>query len=299
MQAVTKARLQIHAAVVTWGFTSILGRLITLPALALVWWRVLFAVLALGALPRVWRGARSVRPRMALAYAGAGAVLALHWVAFFGAVKLANASVAATCIAIAPALVALVEPLIGRRRLDPRELLLGIGVCPGVALVVGGVPTGMHLGILVGVAAAVLVAVLAVLNKRLIGSTDALTVTWLELGGGLVFLTVLTPLGAHEGKVMPIPSGRDAILLAILAVVCTVLPTAACLAALRHLSAFRVQLTINLEPVYSIVLAIVLLGEEHELDVRFYAGVAIVLFAVFGHALLRRPAGSASGMPSR
>jgi drug/metabolite transporter (DMT)-like permease len=283
-----KAQLQIHFCVFLWGFTSILGKQITLPAIALVWWRMVVAVAALTLVPRVWRGVLGMSGRLALAYAGVGVLLALHWVTFFGAIKLANASVAAACIALAPVSLAVIEPWVGRRRVDPREVFMGIAVAPGVALVVGGVPTNMRLGVLVGASSALLVALFGALNKRLVRRADALTVSWLELGAGTVFLTGLAPLLPHAGASFPVPSRRDAMLLLTLALGCTVLPFAVYLAALRQLPAFGVQLTINLEPVYTIVLAILLLGEQHELGSSFYIGVAIILGVLFAYPALTR-----------
>src|SRR3546814_7024984 len=112
----------------------------------------------LALVPRVWRGLRAMPVRLLLAYAGIGVLVALHWLTFYAAVKLANASVAATCIALAPVFLAFVEPWIGRRRFDRRELMLGIAVVPGVALVVGGIPDAMRIGIVIGVLSAFLAA---------------------------------------------------------------------------------------------------------------------------------------------
>src|SRR4051794_25485872 len=108
MQSQRQALLQMHACVVLWGFTAILGKLISLPALTLVWWRMLLVSVALAAFPRVWRGLRAMPPRQVLVYAAIGALVALHWLAFYGSVKLANASVAATTMALAPAVTALI-----------------------------------------------------------------------------------------------------------------------------------------------------------------------------------------------
>ena len=116
MQPTTKAHWQIHFCVLLWGFTAILGKLITLPALPLVWWRMLLVAGTLMLLPRVWRGVRALPPRLLLSYAGVGALVALHWLTFYGAVKLANASVAATCMALATVFIALIEPLVARSR---------------------------------------------------------------------------------------------------------------------------------------------------------------------------------------
>ncbi|MCE5234100.1 MAG: DMT family transporter [Mizugakiibacter sp.] len=281
-----KALLQIHLCVLLWGFTAILGKLITLPALALVWWRMLIVSAALLLAPRVWRGLRAMPMRLRFAYAGIGVLVSLHWLTFYAAVKLANASVGATTIALGPVFLSLVEPWLARRRFDPRELLLGVAVLPGVALVVGGIPAGMRAGVAVGVVSAVFVALFGALNKRFVEHADPLTVTCLELGAGTVFLTLLAPLLPHAGPLLPLPGLHDAVLLLTLALGCTLLPFALALVALRRLSAFGVQLITNLEPVYAILLAALLLGEQRELSPAFYAGVAIILAAVFLHPLL-------------
>lgn len=289
MTATTRAHLQLHFCVLLWGFTSILGKLITLRALPLVWWRMGLVTLMLLGVPSVWRGLRRLSPRLALAYAGIGAVVSLHWLTFYGAIKLANASVAATCIALAPVFLAGVEPFIARRRFAARELWLGIAVVPGVALVVGGVDPSMRLGVAVGTLSALLVAIFGALNKRLVEQADPLVMTCLELGAGALFLTVLAPLFPHVGPAFPWPSLRDGVLLFVLALGCTLLPFALSLVALRHMSAFSAQLAVNLEPVYAILLAILILSEQRELGATFYLGVAIILAAVFLHPWLSRP----------
>ncbi|HET7359212.1 MAG TPA: DMT family transporter [Rhodanobacteraceae bacterium] len=288
MSPTAKAHAQIHFCVVLWGFTAILGKLITLQALALVWWRMLFVVLALLLIPRVWRGLRTMRARLLGAYAGIGVLVSLHWLTFYAAVKLANASVAATCIALAPIFLALIDPWVARRRFAPRELLLGIGVVPGVALVVGGIPHGMRAGLIVGVISALFVALFSACNKRMVEHADPLTVTCVELGAGTAFLTVLAPWLPHAGALLPLPGAHDVALLLALSLGCTLLPFALALTALRQVSAFTMQIATNMEPVYAIVLAIVLLGEQHQLDWLFYVGVLVVLATVFAHPLISR-----------
>jgi drug/metabolite transporter (DMT)-like permease len=294
MTPTAKAQVQIHFCVLLWGFTAILGKLISLPALPLVWSRMLIVVVALALLPKVWRGLRAMPARLLWSYAGIGVLVALHWLTFYGAIKLANASVAATCIALATVFTALIEPKLAKRPFSKRELALGVAVLPGVALVVGGVPHEMRAGIAVGALSALLVALFSSLNKRLVEHGDPLTVTALELGAGTLALTTLAPVmpllfPAFAGELLVLPGARDAVLLAILSLVCTLLPFALSLVALRHMTAFAAQLAINLEPVYAIVLAIALLGEQRELTGLFYVGVAIILSAVFVHPLISRP----------
>lgn len=284
------AHLQIHFCVLLWGFTAIFGKLITLPALPLVWWRMTLVAVILACVPRVRRACRAMPRPLLLAYAGIGVIIALHWLTFYASIKLSNASVGATCMALGPVFLAVVEPFIVKRRFDPRELLLGAAMIPGVALVVGGVPPGMRFGIAVGAISAFLVAIFGTLNKQLVERADPLAVTAVEIGAGAVLLTLLAPLLPHSGAMIPLPGARDSVLLLVLAVGCTILPFSLALVALRQLTAFGTQLAVNLEPLYAILIAMVLLGEHHELGPRFYIGVAIIIGVVLMYPLVaRRP----------
>ncbi|HVM96116.1 MAG TPA: DMT family transporter [Candidatus Acidoferrales bacterium] len=282
----TKAWVQMHLCVFLWGFTAILGKLITLAALPLVWWRMLLVSAALLLVPRVRRGVGRLSPRQRLIYAVIGTVLSLHWLAFYGAIKLSNASVAATCMALGPVFMAFIEPVIVGRAFERRELVFGAAAVPGVAMVVGGTPESMHLGLLAGVAAAALVAVFGSLNKRFIEHADALTVTFLEMGAGVACLTVVAALLPNAA--IRLPDMHDAVLLLVLAGFCTLLPFALSLVALRELSAFDSALAVNLEPLYAVVMAIPLFGEQRDLGIQFYAGGAIILAVVLAHPWIGR-----------
>jgi len=283
----TRAWLQIHFCVVLWSFTAILGKLITLHALAIVWWRMVLVCVAMLVIGQFWRGLRALAPRLIAIYAAIGTIVALHWLTFYGSIKLANASVAATCMALTPVFISFVEPLLVRRRFEPRELLMGLAVLPGVVLVVGGTPDGMRLGIAIGSLSALLVALFSSLNKKYIQHTAALTVTGIEMAAGAALLTLVAVLLPVETPFV-LPSERDSLLLVALAVGCTLLPFTLSLIALRHLSTFTTAIAVNMEPVYSIVLAIILLGEQRELEPSFYLGVVIILAVVFSHRWLDR-----------
>lgn len=294
MAGVTKGNphLQIHFCVVLWGFTAVFGRLISLPALPLVWWRMVLVSAILALLPRVWREVRRLPGTLIAAYCGNGLLIALHWLTFYASIKVANASVGATCMALGPVFLAVIEPLLTKRRFDYRELLLGAAMIPGVILVVGGVPAGMRLGIAIGALSALLVAVFGTLNKLLVHRADPLAVTAIELTSGAALLTAVTT--AMPGQSFVLPGARDALYLLILAVGCTIVPFTLALIALRQLSAFAAQLAVNLEPVYAILLATALLGEHRDLGPRFYAGVAIILTLVLAYpAIVRRTATAA------
>jgi drug/metabolite transporter (DMT)-like permease len=273
--------------VVLWGFTAILGKVITLPALALVWWRMVMVVGVAAVFPAFWRGLRRMDARTIAIFAGIGVVVSIHWLTFYGAIKLSNASVAASCMAMTPVFTSFIEPWFTRSRFDVRDMLIGVVAVPGVMLVVGGTPAGMRTGIAAGVFSAFMVSIFGTLNKRYVHDGDPLAVTGVELAAGTVFLTFVAWLVPKAGPMPTLPGAHDAVLLAILAMACTLFPFWLALIALKSLSAFSAQLAVSLEPVYAIVLAIVLLGEQRELGWSFYLGVAVILGSVFAHTALK------------
>lgn len=283
-----RALLQLHLCVLLWGFTAILGKLITLSATALVIWRMLLVTGILLLMPRAWRGLRALPRRSRFIFGGIGCVIALHWLAFYGSIKLANASVAVACLALGAIFAALVEPLLTRRNHERSELLLGLIAIPGVVLLVGGVPLEMRLGIVAGVIAAFLSAVFGSLNKRYLGSGEPATITLLQMGAGTLFIMLAGLAALGPAEALPIPSASDLAWLLILAGICTVLPFMMWLHALRHVSAFTTQIALNLEPVYAIVIAALWFREYTELTPQFYLGVAIILLTVFLQPRLRR-----------
>lgn len=299
MTDITKAWLQIHLCVVLWGFTAILGKLITLDALPLVLWRMGLVAATLLILPSVWRALCSMSARLLWAYAGIGVLVALHWLTFYGAIKLANASVAVTCIATVPVFLAIAEPVLAGRRFQPRELLLGLLALPGIFLVVGGTPDSMNAGIIMGIVSAMFVALFAGLNKRLVLRSEPLTVTAIEMASGTVVLLIcaliftqfenlpgISGIVDNTDSLFALPQGSDLVWLVILAFACTLLPFALSLIALRHLSAYASSLAVNLEPVYAIILAAVLLGEQQELSPSFYLGAIMIIAVVLAYPLL-------------
>lgn len=285
------AWVQMHFSVVLFGFTAIFGRMISLPTAPLVWWRVCIVALLLMMLPTTWKGLRALTGRHWLTYFAIGMVLGLHWLCFYGSVKFANASVAAGTLAISPVMVALVEPLMMRQKIKLVEIALGVLVIPGVLLIAGGTPDRMNFGLLLGVLSAVVVALFTILNKRYIHGTDAITMTCVEMLATWGFIAVVSPLLPTSESAYRWPSQHDALLLVVMAAVFTATPLILELKALRHVSAFGSVLAVNLEPVYTILLSIVLLGEQRELSGRFYLGVLILLCGVFAYPFVHRMKG--------
>ena len=222
-------------------------------------------------MPRFWLGFKKMPWRAGAIYLAIGLVVATHWVTFYASIKLSNASVAATCMAFTSFFIAFFEPVLMRRAFDIRELFFGLAVIPGVALVVGGTPAGMRTGLAVGALSAFLAAMFGILNKRFIEHGEALTVTGLEMAAGAAFLTVLGWI-RPASSIFVLPGRNDAGLLLVLALGCTLAPFVLSLVALRYLTAFTQALALNMEPVYAIVLAIAIFGEQQQLQAGFYAG---------------------------
>lgn len=277
-----RSLLQLHGCVLLWGFTAILGRLISLPADALVVWRMVLVTLMLAIIPRTWSGLRRMPPRMACIYAGIGCVVATHWLAFYGSIKLANSSVAVACLGLGSLVAAIIEPIALKKSPNRSDLLSGILVLPGIILIAGGVPIGMRPGIVAGILAALLSALFAILNKRYASAHDAFAVTGVEMAAGAALLAIPT---VFQG--ISVPDGRDAALLFVLAAGCTLLPFILWLKALHHVSAFSTLLLLNLEPIYAILLAAIFFQEYKELSPGFYLGAAIVVFTILLQPWLR------------
>jgi len=291
LNATTKAYLELHIAVLLFGFTAILGDLISLPAVSIVWWRVLITSFSILFLINVRKIFRELPREKILKFMGIGILVALHWVCFYGSIKLANASVALICMATTSLFTSLLEPLLLRQKLKWYEVLLGMLIIPGMILIVNSLESGMLLGFWVGLASAFLAALFAILNKKMVTNARPLAITFLELGSAWLFLSLVFPIyyftNPEEVSLLP-PTVLDWLYLVVLSLLCTTLAYTLSIRALHHISAFASTLTINLEPVYGIFLAWILLQEHKELNGSFYIGVAIILVSVFSYPYLRR-----------
>jgi drug/metabolite transporter (DMT)-like permease len=286
-----RAYLDLHIAVLLFGFTAILGDVISLSALMLVWWRVLLTSVSLLALVRVGRLLRTLPLAVTLRFMGIGVIGALHWLAFYGAIKLANASIALVCMALTSFFTSLLEPLLMRTQIKRLQVAMGLLMAPGMAMIVNATELSMHNGIWAGIAAAFLAALFSTLNKKYIGHANPMEITFLELGAAWLFLSLVLPAYhflSPEGLGRFLPTPADWGYLALLAFLCTTLAYVLALRALRRLSAFVSNLTINLEPVYGIALAWLLLGDHKQMSPVFYLGVVLILAVVFLYPLAER-----------
>lgn len=285
-----KAYLSLHFCVVVWGFTAILGKLISLQALPLVWWRVLLcSVVLVFVIPL--KAVRQMDRRVLRQLVLIGCLIGVHWVCFYGAIKLSNASVAVATMATTSFFSALTEPWLLGRRVKWYELALGILILPGMGLVIGNINWSMQIGFAVGTVGAFLAAVFTALNKKILDNhpPPPLVMSFVELFSGLLITSAFMPLLLWYAPQTPVlPDMQDWLWLLLLAWGCTLLPHYLTLKAMRHISAFATNLTINLEPVYGVFLAVLLFREDKDLSPGFYMGVGVILVAVFGHPLLKK-----------
>ncbi len=289
MDSVKKAYLQLHLAVLLYGFTAILGDLISLNALILVWWRVLITSVSLFFIIRFGKALVGIPRKLMLQYMGIGVLVGLHWICFFGAIKLSNASICLVCMATTSFFSAFLEPFILKQRIKPYEILLSLLVIPGMMLVVNNIELDMMLGVGVGLASAFLAALFVTLNKKLVNEAEPFAITFLELGSAWLFISCLLPFFWQGNSEMAFwPVGMDWVYLTILALLCTTFAYYLGLVSLKHISAFAANLTVNLEPVYGIILAWIILKENEELNTGFYIGGAMILIAVFSYPFIKK-----------
>jgi len=284
-----RAYFYLHFCVFLWGFTAILGKLISLKAVPLVWWRVLLATSFLLLLipKKQWSGLnRSVFQRLFVI----GLLVGLHWLCFYGAIKLSNASIAVATMATTSFFAALIEPILLKKKMNWYELGLGILILPGMALVVGNIDWDMRIGFGVGVIGALLGAMFSSLNKKVLDNMPPppLVITFVELFAATCICSLILPFMLWQSpETQVLPSAQDWIWLLVLVLVCTLLPYYLSLQAMRHISAFATNLTINLEPVYGVLLAALLFREDKDLNPNFYLGMLVILVAVFSHPFLK------------
>lgn len=275
-----KAFLQLHIAVFLAGFTAILGKLILLNEGLLVWYRILLTVMVLGVWMYFKQQLQLVAAKDRWKIAGVGLIIALHWVTFYASVKYANVSVALVCFSATGFFTALLEPLILQKKMEWRELGLGVLAISGIYIIFDFHPQYKE-GILFGLISAVGSAIFPIMNKQLLQRFTPKTLTLYELGGGLLLLTLVLPFYLQQfPATYYIPTASDVGWLLILAVLCTVVAFDLQLKALQKISAFTANLTYNLEPVYGIILAFIFFGENKSLHPGFYIGLLLILLAI-------------------
>ena len=274
------ALIKLHIAVFLWGFTGVLGKTIQLNEGLLVWYRLLITVVSLFAVMLFKKELQKINRSQIIKLAGIGAIVALHWVFFYGSIKYANVSIALICLSSAGVLTALLEPLLLRKRVIVYEVLLGLVAIVGIYLIFH-FDAQFRTGIILGVLAALFSVIFSILNKKIVANIAPKTMMLFELGGGFLILTCLMPLYLHWFPAKSLlPTVSDWLWLILLSWICTIWAMDLSLQALKKISAFTQNLTLNLEPVYGIILAFVVYHENKDLSNTFYIGFALIFIAV-------------------
>lgn len=286
----TSAYVKLHTAVFLFGFTAILGKAIQLTEVEIVWYRLLLTCASMVFIPGLLKQLRAVPMRVRWQLAGIGVLIAAHWVAFYGSIKYSNVTVALSVFATIAFFTSLIEPLIYRVRIKWTEILLGLMIVPGMYLIFSFGQVYLT-GIILGLVAAILAAIFSVLNRKMAAKYRTMPITFIELGFGWVVLTALFPLSLWVyPEASYSPSWTDLLYLIIMAVVCTTIAFNLSIQALKHVTAFTFNLSINLEPLYGILMAIILFGEQKEVSSGLYVGAGIIISAVAIHTVLERRA---------
>ena len=281
-----KAFLYLHISVFLAGFTGPLGRLIDMNEGLLVWWRLFITSVTMWIVFSFMGKLQRISAKDILKLTGIGFLAAIHWVTFYGSIKYANVSVALVCFSAVGFFTALVEPVLLRVRIKWIEVFLGLMVIAGIYLIFHFNPQ-YKLGILLGLICALLMAFVMIFIREFVQRINPQTVLTYQLSGGLVTLSVLMPFYMHQFPTdYIIPNFKDLMWLLVLAWLCSVLAFQFSVYALKKLTAFTVNLSFNLEPVYGIFLAIVLFGESREFDWSFFAGLALIAASLIIHIVM-------------
>jgi len=271
--------IQLHLSVMLAGFTGLFGRLITLNEVDIVWYRMLFT----SAILLVFTGLPKVSRRKFLELCGCGALLGLHWMLFYGSIKASNVSIGVICFSLIGFFTAIFEPMIFRRRLSGLELLFSLITVAGV-LCIFSFDARYRYGIMIGVVSSAVCALYAICNKKVSVGVRSRTVLMYQMSGGIVVVSAIIPIYLFffpsQQPVLVVPEGSNLWFMLCHALFCTVGMYLLQIQALKRLSAFTVNLTYNLEPCYTIILAFLIFGEGQEINFSFYVGIALILLSV-------------------
>lgn len=290
LKQITSANLLIlHLTVMVWGFTGILGALITTQATQLVWYRVGIAYISLFIYFKIARIRFSLARLDFFKLFFTGALVGGHWILFFQSIKSANVSVALVCLSSITLLTAIIEPLINRTRLSKLEIVTGLCIIAGIVIIFK-FETRYTAGIIYGLFAAVLASLFSIINSRQIKKIKAPVISFYELLGAWFWISVYLLASGGYRKV-GLLSLADGLYLLLLGTVCTSVAYVAGVAVMKELSAFRVALITNLEPVYGILLAFLFFGNKERMTTEFYTGAVIILASIFLYPVIKARAG--------
>lgn len=275
----------MHGTVVIWGFTGILGNLITVSSVHLVWYRVLIAFLTLFIYFKATKTPLKADRNAVIKFVLTGAIVGAHWIFFFQSIKSSTVSVALVCLSSVTLFTAILEPLINRKKVSKLEIFIGLTIITGIFMIFK-FESRYTLGISFGLLCAFCASLFSIINSRQVKKHPPQLISFYEMTGAWFWISLFLLLSGGFNSSMKLHIS-DTIYLVILGTVCTSLAYVAGVSVMKELSAFRVALITNLEPVYGIVLAFLFFGKREHMTAGFYAGTLIILGSIFLYSYLR------------
>jgi len=286
MQGNSNQYLQLHLIVFIWGFTAILGKLISLDAVTLVWYRIFFTVISIFVFMKIVKIDFRLKKKEVLQIMGIGAIIAAHWTTFFLAIKISNVSITLASLSTGAFFVSIIDPIINKRKPVFYETMLGLVVVLGIYLILN-VEVNYQTGVYVALLSTFLASLFSVLSSKIANKWDSTVITFYQMLGGILTLSLVMPFMGDDMLNFKIPAGMDLVYLIILATICTAYTFIAIMKLMRFLSAFTVVLTVNLEPVYGIIMAYFIFGESETMSPKFYVGTFVIISTVFLNSWLK------------
>ncbi|MGV1012064.1 MAG: DMT family transporter [Flavobacterium sp.] len=282
----TKSYLHLHWIVFIWGFTAVLGRLITLNALPLVWFRMLFAVGFIFIYIKIKKVPLKLPKKVLLKFLVAGLVIALHWFTFFRAIKVSNVSITLACLSTGAFFTSIIEPIFFNKKVVWYEIFFGLIVVLGLTIIFNVEGKYME-GIILALISAFLSASFAVINSKFVKDYEPTIISFYELVGGVLFFSLfLLGTSSFDAKFFQL-TANDFMYLMILSSICTAYAFIASTAVMKFLSPYTVMLTINLEPIYGILLAVIIFKDKEQMSPAFYVGAVIILITVLLNGIVK------------
>ena len=282
-----KSLILLHLIILIWGFTGILGKLITLPSDVIVWHRMIISFISLYIIYSFQKNTNNNKSNFQLSYFFIGILIAIHWIFFFESIKLSTVSLALICLSSVSLFTAILEPIMQKRTIRLYEIILSIFVTIGIGVVFNYENT-YSTAIILAITSAFFASIFTILNYQLIQKDhDSLSITMWEMFGGSCVLTIYLLLN-NKFNTSIIPVNMDILYILILATICTSFAFYASIEVMKKLTPFTVNLSVNLEPIYAIILAIIIFGEQEKMSSQFYIGACIIVSTIIINTIIKR-----------
>lgn len=278
----------MHLVILMWGFTGILGKLILLDSVVIVWFRVLIAFVALGLYMFFAKTSFKVSSKKHLFYiAIVGLFVGLHWLTFYKSIQLSTASLGILCLSTTTLHVAWLEPLVMKKPFSWLEFILSIIVVFGIYITTDDFSESEYIALVYGLFSALFAALFAVFNTKLAESDTSSVISLYEMLSACLGISLFLLFKGELTVELFQMTQLDFLLLLFLGIACTSFAFLATITVMKKLGAFTVSLSINLEPIYTLIFAIVLLNENDLLSIRFYIGALIIILTVLANGIIK------------